>query len=75
VRNPCACDWLGVSQVQKLNLAPGAAWKKFLGGMVEGRSNGLRKWFSDHCGGLQALPALEAAMTEKHLIQARELGE
>ena len=37
--------------------------------MSEGRSTGSRKWFSDHCGGLQALPALEAVMTEKHLIQ------
>jgi hypothetical protein len=61
----------GYLQVQKLNLAPAAAWKKFLGGMVEGRSNGLRKWFSDHCGGLQALPALEAVMTDKHLIQVK----
>jgi len=37
--------------------------------MAEGRSTGYRKWFSDNCCGLQALPALEAVMAEKHLIQ------
>jgi len=38
------------------------AWRGFLGGVNEGRSVGLRQWFSRHCGGLYAAAALEAVL-------------
>ena len=39
-------------------------WKQFMGGMCEGQSYGLRRWYSSHCSGIEIAAALEDILAD-----------
>ena len=66
----------GVARTQAAaEQASSGAWAGFLGGMDEGRSYGLRKWFSNHGGGLQLCTRLEACFGQLMQLKAAHLQE